>query len=475
MAKFFTPSRLSENIRETPEGYLLCLGVPVARTGWQDYGPGETPLEVGSDGVVWINRDSKEVFRAQTIASFNGKSVTIKHPQDFVEPKNWKMLTHGVVQNVRKGEELDEDGEEQLLADMLITDDFAIGLVNNGLREVSCGYDAEYEQIAEGEGRQFNIIGNHIALVEQGRAGSTYAIKDHKRKADELMTFKELADKIKLLAKTVDEAVVASNDDASALKLKAKKAAKNSKTEDDAPEQVTYDDLMNAVKDIGEKLDGMMKPKDEDKEEKPEKAEKKEESKDDEEEMEDSDDDAEVGQNSRLDKCEAAIAKILKVLGNKNAEDEEEESEEDMSGDEDMEESKDDDDMEESEDAEGEEGEESQKKVGDAAHFEVLTPGKTYKGKDARLQCLKEFAKQNEGAKVLKSLGMSKPVFDAKTNSDMLFLAASQLVKAKRGTGLKGTKDGAKWMDSDIDNTASDPMTAEKMNEINAKHFGVAK
>ena len=35
-------TRLSENIsRREPEGYLLCLNVPVARTGIQEYLPEE--------------------------------------------------------------------------------------------------------------------------------------------------------------------------------------------------------------------------------------------------------------------------------------------------------------------------------------------------------------------------------------------------------------------------------------------------
>ena len=38
-------TRLSENIsRREPEGYLLCLNVPVARTGTQDYLPEELGL-----------------------------------------------------------------------------------------------------------------------------------------------------------------------------------------------------------------------------------------------------------------------------------------------------------------------------------------------------------------------------------------------------------------------------------------------
>ena len=48
------------------------------------------------------------------------------------------------------------------------------------MREVSCGYDADYEQTSPGKGKQSNIIGNHLALVDQGRAGHAYAIQDHK-------------------------------------------------------------------------------------------------------------------------------------------------------------------------------------------------------------------------------------------------------------------------------------------------------
>jgi len=463
MAKFFTPTRLSENIRKTPEGYLLCLDVPIARTGWQEYGPGETPLEVGDDGRVWIHREADEVFRAQTIASFNGKSVTVKHPQDFVDPSNWKMLTHGVAQNVRRGDEKDEDDEEMLLADLLVTDELAIGLIENGLREVSCGYDAEYEQTGEGEGRQYNIVGNHIALVEQGRAGSTYAIKDHKGKVTD-MDLKELAASLAKLGKTLDGAI-------------AKKAAldkKKAKTEDEGdatPEQVTYDDIKKCIQDLSGKLDSMMESKSGD-EEKP--AEKKEMPED--EDMEDSDEGEESGQNSRLEKLEAAVAKILKVIG-KGGEDEEEESEEDMSGeDEDMEESEDEEEESESEDEEGEEAEESQKKkTGDSGAFEILTPGQSYKGKSARLECLKVFAKTKDGAKVLKKLGMAKPVIDSKSNVDMLFLAATALVKSERGTGLQGTKDSTKWKDLDLENTSSVGKSAEDLNEINAKHYGAAK
>src|SRR5438477_8399875 len=129
MAKFYTPTQLSENIKETPEGCLLCLNVPIARTGEMIYGEGETPLETDGEGKVLIYRDADEVFHVDTIASFEGKAVTIKHPEEFVSPQNWSYLAKGIMTNVRKAPEGDSDGQESLLADLLITDALAISLI----------------------------------------------------------------------------------------------------------------------------------------------------------------------------------------------------------------------------------------------------------------------------------------------------------------------------------------------------------
>jgi hypothetical protein len=123
--KYFVKARISENLSETPEGFLVCLGVPIARTGTQVYGPGETPLDY-KDGEVVIDRPEKEVFRPETLASFEGKPVTITHPEEFVNPENWKQLAVGTMQNIRRGE---GDFADSILADLLITDRAAIELV----------------------------------------------------------------------------------------------------------------------------------------------------------------------------------------------------------------------------------------------------------------------------------------------------------------------------------------------------------
>lgn len=174
---YYITEQLSEHIGETPEGFLLCRDVPLTRTGVFEYTASEVPVEASLDGMVKIQRDDDEVFAQNTIASFEGKPVTINHPEGMVTPENWSELAHGVVQNVRRG-----DGEQAdlLLGDILITTEKGIELVKSGLREVSCGYDAQYEQIEKGKGRQREIIGNHVALVTKGRAGSRCTIQDNK-------------------------------------------------------------------------------------------------------------------------------------------------------------------------------------------------------------------------------------------------------------------------------------------------------
>lgn len=180
--RWFTPETLSARQRMTPEGFLLCEAVPIARTGTLIYDESEIPVEGGPGGLVTIERNADEVFRAETMASFEGKPVTLSHPDEFVTPANWRQLSVGIVQNVRRGTDVEQD---LMLADLLITDAEAIELVRRDndpnserLRQVSCGYDADYEQLAPGRGRQTTIVGNHVALVERGRCGPRCAIGD---------------------------------------------------------------------------------------------------------------------------------------------------------------------------------------------------------------------------------------------------------------------------------------------------------
>lgn len=172
---FFTTESISPRMEKTPEGFLLCRAVPISRVGVFDYSPQETGLTPDSDGIVHIERNEDALFDERTIRSFEGKDVVFGH-SSFVDPRNWKSRSVGTVQNVRRGE---GDDADKLVADLLIKDERAIDFVESGrLREVSCGYDANVEEVEGGRVRQVGIVGNHVALVPKGRCGNACKIRD---------------------------------------------------------------------------------------------------------------------------------------------------------------------------------------------------------------------------------------------------------------------------------------------------------
>jgi hypothetical protein len=178
-SKFHTVAQLGEKRALTPEGFLLCSEVPVARTGTMIYGPYETPVAPGQDGLTKIERGEEAVFDPTYMASLEGKPVTDNHPEDDVVPKNVLKHFRGTMMNVRRGAGLQSD---LLLADLLIMEESAIKAVQDGKVEVSLGYSADYEELGQGYGRQLNLIGNHVALVAAGRCGNRCAIGDAKPK-----------------------------------------------------------------------------------------------------------------------------------------------------------------------------------------------------------------------------------------------------------------------------------------------------
>lgn len=170
-----TSEQISENMELLPNGNLLCRNVPFARIGWLIYGPGETPVSVGDNGLAYIQREEQALFNDTTLGSFQYSAVTDDHPEEDVTPQNYSKLAKGFVLNPRRGE---GDDRDVAFCDMMITDKDAIAAIRAGKREVSAGYIADYEEVVKGTGRQFNILGNHVALVEKGRCGPRCAIGD---------------------------------------------------------------------------------------------------------------------------------------------------------------------------------------------------------------------------------------------------------------------------------------------------------
>lgn len=176
-ARFYTTQQLSARQSVTPEGFLVLHDVPLARTGTQIYGEHELPGLRGRSGIISVRREADEVFKDEAVRSFHGKPVTNDHPPEKVTPDNYRSYAVGTVLNPHRGDGTEFDANF-LYGDLLITDRQAMNDIRAGKREVSAGYDAEYQQTGDGEGRQYNIVGNHVALVKKGRCGPLCYIGD---------------------------------------------------------------------------------------------------------------------------------------------------------------------------------------------------------------------------------------------------------------------------------------------------------
>lgn len=182
--------KLSPNMAKTPEGFLVCQNVPIARTGYQKYYAQELDENADPNVVVNVYRSPDEVFSPATLASFEGKPVTNEHPSEDVTPENYAKYSKGHVQHVRVGK---GDDSDKIMADLYITDPELMQLIQDGKRDVSAGYYAEDKEDKNGRICQTHIRGNHIAVVDEGRAGRSVSIRDSKnrKKGDVSMSRKQ--------------------------------------------------------------------------------------------------------------------------------------------------------------------------------------------------------------------------------------------------------------------------------------------
>ena len=167
--------------------------------GWEIGIPG-----AGGGQIVTVHRPPEEVFSTAALASFEGKPVTNDHPPVLIGPDDVKTYEMGHAQNVRRGE---GEWEEYTLADLHIHDRELIDAVQSGKREISCGYECEYVPNGDGTYTQRNIRGNHVAVVERGRAGKRAAILDSDKKKAKEPERKENMNKKGLFFKLFGQAV----------------------------------------------------------------------------------------------------------------------------------------------------------------------------------------------------------------------------------------------------------------------------
>jgi hypothetical protein len=178
VAQTFCGSRISANLARDNAGSLVCLRVPLCRTGWQSYQGSELGLD--TDKIVQVYRSAREVFAPATIASANGKAVTDSHPPQFISPANAGNYIRGYAQNPREGNPT-ADGERILIGDLVVFDASLISKIENDVvREISLGYDCQYLPREDGTFEQRDIRINHVALVSSGRCGAACRVRDHK-------------------------------------------------------------------------------------------------------------------------------------------------------------------------------------------------------------------------------------------------------------------------------------------------------
>lgn len=177
----FTDRLTLDAPRRTKDGFM-AVRAKVARTGVYDYLGSELDPEnehgLRDAGTIHVLRDEQTVFDEAAVRSFIGKPITDNHPAQPVTAANWKDHARGMVMGAMR------DGE-YLAFDLLLTDADTIKKVDDGKRELSNGYAAELEfGDFDGPGgvncaaRQVKISGNHVAIVDKGRAGSECRISD---------------------------------------------------------------------------------------------------------------------------------------------------------------------------------------------------------------------------------------------------------------------------------------------------------
>ena len=177
----FAPAQSTRTL--TPEGFLLCKDARLGKAPQvrQYYAAEFNGIEgYSSDQVINVYSSADELFRAETIQSYQGVDVTDNHPPgNTINAATWKTHSIGTLSNVRR------DGD-YLVGDLLIKDSDVINQIQSQERlELSLGYGAELHFIngtaVDGTPYQAefkNFYGDHVALVKYGRCGGDCRIGD---------------------------------------------------------------------------------------------------------------------------------------------------------------------------------------------------------------------------------------------------------------------------------------------------------
>ena len=229
----------------TDNGYLVTEAT-LSRVGTMDYFGEEIGAEKGKVYQVEVTDD--ELFKPEVISSFEGMPVTLLHPDGLeVNAENWKEFAIGHVQNVRR------EGDF-LKGEAFVTDAAAIRVIQDyGIKELSCGYDAEIINVKD-KFKKTQIVGNHVAIVPSGRAGSVCRLGDEEKTMKNRKTFADSLKKLLGMSKKLGDAELTPEEKAALESAIAEmQVALDALPEDAAPE--TVDELKAKIAELQAKLD----------------------------------------------------------------------------------------------------------------------------------------------------------------------------------------------------------------------------
>ena len=208
---FYSKIPISSNILfEDETGFLYCKNSILGHTGTQKYLGKEIGLkDEEAEKVIEMVRDEDSVFDKVSMSSFEGKPITLFHPKGKVNSSNYKKFIIGSIKDVKRD-------NDNLSSNIVIYDEYTIGKIKKGeLKDLSLGYRAKVVQMADGRYKQTDIIINHLAIVEDGRAVNAQIMDNKTVIEDEEVTLepRDFSDKIHITQTNTNTARINTYDD----------------------------------------------------------------------------------------------------------------------------------------------------------------------------------------------------------------------------------------------------------------------
>lgn len=183
MQYFVDSVSLGSNVTETKEGFLVFEGVKIARIGVQEYFGFEIGVKEPENLLkrFRVYRSPEELFKPESLNSLALKPVTNSHPKELLTVYTVKEHQKGVIGDTVS---ISSDGEH-VVAKVMVTDAQTILDIRSGKVEVSAGsfgkviFQAGLTQKGEAyDAVLVDILGNHVAIVQEGRCGGSCRVLD---------------------------------------------------------------------------------------------------------------------------------------------------------------------------------------------------------------------------------------------------------------------------------------------------------